>query len=230
VAKSAQARREERAADARETSARVVAAPRPAQRFVLASASPRRLALLAQIGIVPDAVDAADIHESPHKRELPAAHAARLAAAKAQRVAARHAGAFVLAADTVVAVGRRILPKAEDEGTARTCLALLSGRRHRVLGGVVLIDPGGRARRRLVRSDVIMKPLSAEEIAAYIASGEWRGKAGGYAIQGRAASLVRAVHGSYSNIVGLPLYETAALLRGAGFRMADVAPEGEAAL
>ena len=232
VAKPAQARRDERPPDASDGAwPRVAAASQPAQRFVLASASPRRLALLAQIGIVPAAVDAADIDESPRKRELPAAHAARLAEAKATRVAARHAGAFVLAADTVVAVGRRILPKAEDEAAARACLALLSGRRHRVFGGVVLIDPVGRARRRLVRSDVLVKPLSAEEIAAYIASGEWRGKAGGYAIQGRAAMLVRAIHGSYSNVVGLPLFETAALLRGAGFRLADAGDhKGEAAL
>ena len=189
--------------------------------LVLASASPRRLDLLAQIGIVPALIDAADIDETPLKRELPPQHAARLAEAKALRVAARHPGAFVLAADTVVAVGRRILPKAEDEAAARACLALLSGRRHRVLGGVVLIDPAGRVRRRLVRSDVAMKRLSDAEIAAYLAAGDWRGKAGGYAIQGRAAVFVRAIHGSYSNIVGLPLHETAALLDGAGYAQAS---------
>jgi len=186
---------------------------------VLASASPRRLDLLAQIGIVPDAVDAAELDETPLKAELPPRHAARLAAAKAARVAARHPGAFVLAADTVVAVGRRILPKAEDAATARACLSLLSGRRHRVLGGVVLIDPAGHARHRLVHSDVVMKRLEEAEIADYLAGGEWRGKAGGYAIQGAAAMFVRAIHGSYSNIVGLPLFETVALLRGAGFRL-----------
>ena len=221
MAKRAQARADARSSEAPDGAwPRVVADASPAQRFVLASASPRRLDLLAQIGIVPDAVDAADLDESPHKKELPAAHAARLADAKAARVASRHAGAFVLAADTVVAVGRRILPKAEDEAAARACLALLSGRRHRVFGGVVVIDPAGLVRHRLVRSEVVFKPLSAEDIAAYVASGEWRGKAGGYAIQGRAAALVRAVHGSYSNIVGLPLYETAALLAGAGYRFA----------
>ncbi len=187
------------------------------QRLVLASASPRRLDLLAQIGIVPDVVDAADIDETPQKRELPPHHAQRLAEAKAMRIAARHPGAFVLAADTVVAVGRRILPKAEQEDEARACLTLLSGRRHRVLGGVVLIDPAGRVRRRLVRSDVALKRLSDAEVQRYLASGEWRGKAGGYAIQGLAAIFVRAIHGSYSNIVGLPLFETAALLEGAGF-------------
>jgi len=191
----------------------------PAQRLVLASASPRRLDLLAQIGIVPDAVDAAELDETPLKAELPPRHAARLAAAKAARVAARHPGAFVLAADTVVAVGRRILPKAEDAAAARACLSLLSGRRHRVLGGVVLIDPAGHARHRLVHSDVVMKRLEEAEIADYLAGGEWRGKAGGYAIQGAAAMFVRAIHGSYSNIVGLPLFETVALLRGAGFRL-----------
>jgi septum formation protein len=186
---------------------------------VLASASPRRLDLLAQIGIVPDAVDAAELDEAPLKAELPPLHAARLAAAKAARVVARHPGAFVLAADTVVAVGRRILPKAEDAAAARACLRLLSGRRHRVFGGVVLIDPAGRVRRRLVRSDVVMKRLEAAEIADYLAGGEWHGKAGGYAIQGAAAMFVRAIHGSYSNIVGLPLFETVALLRGASFRL-----------
>jgi septum formation protein len=191
----------------------------PAQRLVLASASPRRLDLLAQIGIVPDAVDAAELDESPLKAELPPQHAARLAAAKAARVAARHPGAFVLAADTVVAVGRRILPKPEDAAAARACLDLLSGRRHRVFGGVVLIDPAGRARRRLVRTDVAIKRLEAAEIADYLAGGEWHGKAGGYAVQGSAAMFVRAIHGSYSNIVGLPLFETVALLRGAGFRL-----------
>jgi nucleoside triphosphate pyrophosphatase len=191
----------------------------PVQRLVLASASPRRLDLLAQIGIVPDLVDAADIDESPLKAELPPPHAARLAAAKALCVAARHPGAFVLAADTVVGVGRRILPKAEDAASARACLALLSGRRHRVFGGVVLIDPAGHVRRRLVRSDVVMKRLESAELADYVAGGEWRGKAGGYAIQGAAAMFVRAIHGSYSNIVGLPLFETVALLRGAGFRL-----------
>ncbi len=220
MAKRAEARRDDRASrDAGWEAAAPTARHAPAQRFVLASASPRRLDLLAQIGITPDIIDAADIDETPATRELPAEHAGRLAAAKAARVAARHPGAFVLAADTVVAAGRRILPKAEDEATAGRCLALLSGRRHRVFGGVVLIDPAGRARRRLVRSDVVMKRLSAREIADYLAGEEWRGKAGGYAIQGRAATFVRAIHGSYSNVVGLPLFETAALLDGAGFRL-----------
>lgn len=191
---------------------------RPAQRLVLASASPRRLDLLRQIGLVPDAVDPADIDESPLPRELPPQHAARVALAKAVAVAARHPGAYVLAADTVVACGRRILPKAETESQARACLALLSGRRHRVLGGVVLLAPDSdRCVERLVRTDVTFKPLSHEETESYIASGEWHGKAGGYAIQGRAAAFVRWIGGSYSNVVGLPLCEVAGMLRGVGY-------------
>ncbi|WP_029008923.1 Maf family protein [Azospirillum halopraeferens] len=194
------------------------------QRLILASASPRRVDLLRQIGVVPDAVDPADIDESPLPRELPTTHAARLAAAKAEAVFARHPGAAILAADTVVAVGRRILPKAETESQARACLDLLSGRRHRVIGGVALLVPaadGGPPRRltRLVRTDVTFKALGPDEVAAYLASGEWHGKAGGYAIQGRAAALVRWIGGSYSNVVGLPLFEVAGLLRGAGFRL-----------
>ena len=188
-----------------------------APRLVLASASPRRVDLLRQIGIEPAAIDPADIDESPLKAELPALHAARLAGAKARAVAARHPGALVLAADTVVACGRRILPKAEDEATARSCLTLLSGRRHRVLGAVELAAPDGRRSRRLVTTAVRFSRLTDEEIAGYLASGEWQGKAGGYAIQGRAAAFVPAVTGSYSNVVGLPLAETAAMLRGLGY-------------
>ena len=186
-------------------------------RLVLASASPRRLDLLAQIGVVPDQVDPAELDETPLRTELPARHASRLAEAKARLVAARHPGAYVLAADTVVACGRRILPKAEDERQARACLALLSGRRHRVLGGVCLIGPDGRMARRLVTTAVTFKRVEAAEIDGYIASGEWHGKAGGYAIQGRAAVFVRGLSGSYSNVVGLPLYESYALLRGLAY-------------
>jgi len=185
-------------------------------RLILASASPRRLDLLAQIGVTPDAVDPAHIDESPRKGELPEPHAARIAAEKAEAVAVRHAGAAVLSGDTVVAVGRRILPKAEDEATARACLALMSGRRHRVLSAVTLIDPAGTARHRLSTSIVIFKPLHAREIDAYVASGEWHGKAGGYAIQGKAAALIRWMSGSPSGVVGLPLFETRALLIAAG--------------
>ena len=186
--------------------------------LILASASPRRLDLLGQIGIRPDAVDPADIDESLQKGELPGPHALRLACAKARAVAARHAGAFVLGADTVVACGRRALPKAEDEAVARRCLEFLSGRRHRVHGGVALIDPAGRLGERSVETVVAFKRLSEAEIAAYLTSGEWHGKAGGYAIQGRAARFVRWLSGSYSNVVGLPLFETASLLDGHGFR------------
>jgi septum formation protein len=187
--------------------------------LVLASASPRRLDLLRQIGIVPDYVEPADIDETPRHGELPNGHVVRLAEEKARAVRPRHPEAFILAADTVVACGRRILPKAEDEATARACLALLSGRRHRVYGGLALLTPGGdRAVRRVV-SQVSFKRLSDQEVAAYIASGEWYGKAGGYAIQGRAAALIPWIAGSYSNVVGLPLYETAQLLAGRGYRV-----------
>ena len=188
------------------------------RRLILASASPRRLELLRQIGIEPQAVDPPGIDETPYPRELPAAYARRLAEAKAREVAGRHPGGFVLAADTVVACGRRILPKAEDEATARSCLALLSGRRHRVLGGVGLICADGRYLHRLVTTTVTFKRLTGAEIDAYIAAGQWQGKAGGYAIQGRAAALVSWISGSYSNVVGLPLFEVAALLGGVGLR------------
>ncbi len=185
--------------------------------LVLASASPRRLDLLRQIGVEPDAVAPAGIDETPAKNELPPALAKRLAAEKLAAVAAAHPDAYVLAADTVVACGRRILPKAEDEREARDCLKLLSGRRHRVLSGLAVRAPDGTTRQRLVTTAVTFKRLEALEIDWYVASEEWRGKAGGYAIQGRAAIFVSAVQGSYSNVVGLPLHETAALLRGLGY-------------
>jgi nucleoside triphosphate pyrophosphatase len=186
--------------------------------LVLASASPRRLELLRQVGIVPDRVDPADIDETPAKGELPAAHVVRLAEAKARAVAPRHKGAFILAADTVIACGRRILPKAEDEASARACLTLLSGRRHRVYGGVAVMTPTGEMTIRRVISQVAFKRLSESEIATYLESGEWRGKAGGYAIQGRAAAFISWIAGSYSNVVGLPLFETAQLLAGRLYR------------
>jgi septum formation protein len=182
-------------------------------RLVLASGSPRRIELLAQIGIAPAAVDPAALDETPARGELPAALATRLAAAKARAVAARHPDAHVLGADTVVACGRRILPKAETEAEARSCLALLSGRRHRVISGLCVIAPGGRAHERVVTSIVAFKRLTAAELEAYIQCGEWQGKAGGYAIQGRAAAFIRFLSGSYSNVVGLPLYETATVLK-----------------
>ena len=184
-------------------------------RLILASASPRRLDLLARIGIVPDAIVPAAIDESPLKGELPVRYACRMAAEKAAAVA--EPVSLTLAADTVVAAGRRILPKAETEQEARAALSLLSGRRHRVHSAVTLIDGTGLARHRLSTSIVAFKRLSAEELAAYLASGEWRGKAGGYAIQGCAEALIRSIAGSHSGVVGLPLFETRALLRAAGY-------------
>ncbi len=186
--------------------------------LVLASASPRRLELLRQVGLMPDCIDPADIDETPRRGELPPAHAMRLAQEKAQAVVPRHPGAYVLAADTVVACGRRILPKTEDEASARSCLELLSGRRHRVHGGIALVSPDGGLVTRRVDSQVAFKRLSEAEIGAYLRTGEWQGKAGGYAIQGRAAALIRWVSGSYSNVVGLPLFETMQLLAGRGYR------------
>ena len=186
-------------------------------RLILASASPRRLDLLARIGVTPDAVVPAEIDETPLKGELPVAYARRMAAEKAAAVA--EPGVLTLAADTVVAAGRRILPKTETEAEARSALSLLSGRRHRVHSAVTLIDAEGRARHRLSSSIVAFKPLGEEELAAYLASGEWQGKAGGYAIQGRAEALVRALSGSFSGVMGLPLFETRALLRAAGYKL-----------
>ena len=189
-------------------------------KLVLASASPRRLDLLARIGVVPDAVDPADIDESVPAGELPRVHALRLASEKAAAVALRHPDDLVLAADTVVAVGRRILPKVEDEATLRQCMALLSGRRHRVMTGVALSIPGHKQRTRLVETMIAIKRLSAEEVDHYASHGEWRGKAGGYALQGYGEVYVRHIAGSYSNVVGLPLAETRHLLRSAGYALA----------
>jgi septum formation protein len=189
-------------------------------RLILASASPRRLDLLARIGVVPDAVQPADVDESVPKGELPRAHALRLAREKALAVAAKHPDALVLAADTVVAVGRRILPKVDDEATLRACMKLLSGRRHRVLTGVALAAPGGALRERLVETMIAIKRLSDEEIDYYASHGEWRGKAGGYALQGYGEVYVRHIAGSYSNVVGLPLAETRVLLKSASYDIA----------
>lgn len=191
------------------------ARPAATPRLVLASASPRRLALLAQIGVVPAAVIATDIDEAPRKGELPRHAVQRLAQAKA--AAAATADAYVLAADTIVAVGRRILPKAATIEEARACLRLLSGRRHHVLSAVVVIAPDGRRAERLIDSAVAFARLTAHQVEAYLATEEWRGKAGGYAIQGRAAAHIRWLSGSYSGVVGLPLFETAQLLRGLGY-------------
>src|SRR3954471_9919038 len=192
-------------------------------KLVLASGSPRRLALINQAGVEPDLLLPADVNETPLKGELPRTCATRLARAKAEAAltAVRSdedlKGAFIVAADTVVAVGRRILPKAELLDEAAQCLRLLSGRSHRVYTGVCVVTPKETVRQRLVETRVRFKRLSKDDLEAYLASGEWRGKAGGYAIQGFAGSFVVKVVGSYTNVVGLPLYETAALLAGEGY-------------
>ena len=197
--------------------------PRLRPRLVLASASPRRLALLAQIGVKPDEILPSEIDEAPRRGEAPRALAERLAMEKASVAAATAlkradlAPSLMLAADTVVCVGGRILPKCETSDQAEACLALLSGRGHRVFSGLVLIAPDGAARRRVVETRLRFKRLSRAEIQAYLASGEWQGKAGGYAIQGLAGAFVERLVGSYSNVVGLPLAETAALLAGHGY-------------
>ncbi|MGE0503762.1 MAG: Maf-like protein [Rhizobiaceae bacterium] len=193
------------------------------QKLVLASGSPRRIELLQQAGIEPERLFPANIDETPLRAEHPRSLAKRLSRTKAER--ARDAlkddpdavGAFILAADTVVAVGRRILPKAEMIDEASNCLRLLSGRSHRVYSGLALVTPQGKLRQRLIETRVRFKRLSREEVESYLASGEWRGKAGGYAIQGLAGTFVVKLVGSYSSVVGLPLYETVSLLTGEGF-------------
>lgn len=192
--------------------------------LVLASASPRRLDLLRQIGVTPAEIDPAHIDETPARGEPPMALAKRLAVEKALAVAPRHRRALVMAADTVVACGRRVLPKPADATEARACLELLSGRRHTVLSGVALHLPGGETRVRVATTKVIFKRLAGAEIRTYLESGEWDGKAGGYAIQGLAGAWVKALNGSYSGVVGLPLYETANLLTGAGFPLYESTP------
>ena len=201
------------------TPAENASAARHDPQLVLASASPRRRELIARLGIVPHAIIAADIDETHGDREFPREYARRMAREKALAVVlpAEAGDAHVLAGDTVVACGRRILPKAEDEATARACLALLSGRRHRVLSAIALKSPDGTLRERLSETIVRFKPLTKQEIDAYIAGGEWDGKAGGYAIQGSAEGLIAAITGSHSGVVGLPLFETRALLQAAGF-------------
>jgi septum formation protein len=190
-------------------------------RLVLASASPRRLALLAQAGITPDAVLATDIDETPKKSELPRVHALRLAREKALAAQAQSPGAYILAADTVVACGRRILPKAETPQQVAECLALLSGRRHQVLTAIAVIAPGGKLVAKVAMTRVSFRRLSAAEIASYVAGGEGQGKAGGYAIQGKAEIFVKEIAGAYSTVVGLPLSLTAGLLEGLGWNPAQ---------
>lgn len=194
------------------------ATPRP--KLVLASASPRRLELLRQMNIVPDDVLPADIDETPLKSEVPLAYAQRIAAGKAEKIRQTVTDAVILSADTVVACGRRILPKAETQAQAEECLALLSGRRHRVISAVSVIAPDGRVQTRPVTSVVKFKRLTDADIKAYIDSGEWQGKAGGYAIQGLAAGFIPFISGSYTAIVGLPLAETMTMLRSAGYERA----------
>ena len=189
-------------------------------RLVLASASPRRLQLLAQIGITPDEVIAADLDESMLKDETPRQLALRLAVAKARAVAAQRPASFVLAADTVVCVGRRLLDKAHTPDDVEACLRLLSGRGHRVITGVAVVSPDGRLSSRAVETRLRTKVLSEAEITAYAASGEGIGKAGGYGIQGRAGAFITGLTGSFTAVVGLPVYEAHALLTGAGYRPA----------
>jgi septum formation protein len=186
---------------------------------VLASGSPRRLELLRQIGIDPADIDPPHIDETPRRDEPPLAYARRMARDKLAAIAPRHAGAWVLAADTVVACGRRILPKAETEQQARDCLKLLSGRRHRVLGGIALGSPDGRVAERVAITSVAFKRLTQGEIDTYLGSGDWRGKAGGYAIQGHAAAFIPWINGSYSNVVGLSLSDVAGMLGSLGWQI-----------
>ena len=186
-------------------------------RLILASASPRRLSLLAQMGITPDDVIPADINEDPIPGELPRDHALRLASEKAVAVSGNHPGAIVLGSDTVVGVGRRILPKTETQDEAEYCLKLMSGRAHRVFTGVAVIDVDGNLRTRVSDTRVKFKRLPDRELQSYLESGEWQGKAGGYGIQGLAGAFIQSLSGSYTGVVGLPLFETRNLLLGAGY-------------
>ena len=186
-------------------------------KLILASASPRRQELLAQVNIIPDRIIPADIDESERKGEAPRPYALRMAIEKGETISAMHPGCYILSADTVVAVGRRILPKAETKAQAAFCLDRLSGRRHRIHGGICLITPDGQHITRIVETSVTFKRLSVQEKQNYLDSGEWEGKAGGYAIQGLGAALIPSINGSYSNIVGLSVSDTLAMLKGAGF-------------
>lgn len=189
--------------------------------LILASASPRRLDLLQQINIIPKAVLPADIDESEHKGELPRDAALRLAVEKAQATKDKYPDqtkdCYILAADTLVACGRRILPKSEDKNTAKTCLEILSGRRHHVYGGLALITPENKLIKRLIDTTVSFKKLTENDIATYLETGQWQGVAGGYAIQGFAGAFIKSISGSYSNVVGLSLYDTMKILEGNGF-------------
>ena len=188
-------------------------------RLILASASPRREKLLGQIGVKPTLIIAANVEEIPQKAERPSDFAKRMAYTKALQVSISNQDKYVLAADTVVATGRMIFPKAETEDDVRKFITRLSGRNHRVYGGICLIKPGGGVLQRLIETRVFMRRLSNDEISSYIAFGDWKGKAGGYAIQGRAAQYIKKISGSYSNVVGLDIYTTAKLLRGCGLNV-----------
>lgn len=186
-------------------------------KLILASASPRRRDLLQQVGIIPDQIIPANIDETEKKGELPRPYALRMTLEKGQKISAAHPDSFILSADTVVAVGRRILPKAETEQQAQFCLKQLSGRRHRIYGGICLITPEGQEITRVVETVVTFKRLSSQERQAYLTSREWEGKAGAYAIQGLGAALIPRINGSYSNIVGLSVSDTIAMLEGSGY-------------
>ena len=186
--------------------------------LILASASPRRLQLMAQLGLEPTKIVPADIDETAHKSEMPLAYAKRMADEKASLIASRHPEGFIIGGDTVAAVGRRILPKAETEDDVRHCLSLLMGRSHRVYGGLALICPDGRKIVKASISHVVFKRLDKGDIDSYIAQGDWQGKAGGYAIQGAAARYIKQIRGSYSQIMGLDLYLLSNMLTGAGYR------------
>ena len=196
---------------------KAIFSPPDGTHLILASSSPRRRELFKQIGINDFSIQAADVDERALARELPNTYALRIAKKKAEMVSKKYEKCFVLAADTVVACGRRILPKAETEADAALCLNLLSGRRHKVLGAVVVHSPNGNQIHRVATSVVAFKKLTQQEINFYLKAGEWEGKAGGYAIQGLAATYIRSLNGSYSNVVGLPLYETYQMLKGMGF-------------
>lgn len=187
-------------------------------RLILASASPRRLSLLAQIGITPDEVVPADINEDPIPGELPRQHALRLATEKAIAISGAHPGVIILGSDTVVGVGRRILPKTETRDEAEYCLKLMSGRAHRVFTGVAVVDVDGNVRTRVSETRVKFKRLSDQELTAYLESNQWQGKAGGYGIQGMAGAYIQNLNGTYTGVVGLPLFETRNLLTGAGYK------------
>ena len=189
--------------------------------LVLASRSPRRLELLNQVGIIPHSVDPADIDETAKKNESPLKLAPRLAKQKLNKVALTSSGHWIIAGDTVVACGRRVVPKPADEGSARQNLELLSGRKHQVIGAVAVATPAKDIHLRVISTTVSFKRLHSSEIDSYIAGGEWEDKAGGYAIQGTAARFIRSINGSYSNVVGLPLFETCGLLEGLGFFIAS---------